>query len=73
MIASTELPIDAKICDNFHFFPLKKSAGEWADEALRISDGHIRRDMSIYAREAGFDVKTQGARMSEWYCQLLGI
>ncbi|MBR4195598.1 MAG: glycosyltransferase family 1 protein [Synergistaceae bacterium] len=73
VIASTELPIDAKICDNFHFFPLKKSAGEWADEALKISDGHIRRDMSIYAREAGFDVKTQGARMSEWYCQLLGI
>lgn len=73
VIASSEIPVEAKICDNFRFMSLKKSAGEWADEALRISDGHVRRDMSSYAREAGFDVKVQAAKMSEWYCQLLGI
>lgn len=72
LCADTVTP-ETKFCDNLRFMSLNKSAGEWADEALRISDGHVRRDMSIYAREAGFDVKTQGARMSEWYCQLLGI
>ena len=72
LCADTVTP-ETKFCDNLRFMSLNKSAGEWADEALKISDGHIRRDMSIYAREAGFDVKTQGARMSEWYCQLLGI
>ena len=73
VIASTELPVEAKICDNFHFMPLRDSAVRWAEEALRISDGHVRKDMSIYARESGFDVKTQGERLSEWYCSLLGI
>lgn len=73
VIASTELPIEAKICDNFHFFPLKKSASEWAEEALKISDGHVRKDMSSYARNAGYDVKTQAAKLSEWYCNILGI
>ena len=73
VVASTELPDDARFCDNLHFMPLKKSASEWAEEALRISDGHVRRDMSSYAREAGFDIKVQGAKLSEWYCELLGI
>ena len=72
LCADTVTP-ETKVCDNLRFMSLNKSAGEWADKALKISDGHVRRDMSIYAREAGFDVKTQGARMSEWYCQLLGI
>ena len=73
VIASTELPIEAKICENFHFYPLKKSASEWAEEALRISNGHVRRDMSQNARNAGFDIKTQAEKLSDWYCSLLGI
>ena len=73
VVASTELPDDAKFCDSFRFMPLKKSASEWAEEALRISDGHARRDMSSYAREAGFDIKVQAGKLQEWYCELLGI
>ncbi len=73
VIASSEVPDEAKFCDNMKFMSLRQSASEWAQEALRISDGHVRKDMSIYARESGFDVKTQGERLSEWYCSLLGI
>ena len=73
VIASDKIPAEAKFCDNLHFMSLQKSASEWAEEALRISDGHVRRDMSGIAMESGFDVKAQAARMSEWYCQLLGI
>ncbi len=73
VIASSEVPSEGKFCDNFHFMPLRKSASEWAEEALRISDGHIRRDMSKYARKSGFDIKTQAAKLSDWYCSLLGI
>lgn len=72
LCADTVTP-ETKFCDNLCFMSLNKSAGEWADEALRISDGHVRRDMSNYAREAGFDIKVQAAKMSDWYCQLLGI
>lgn len=72
LCADTVTP-ETKFCDNLRFMSLNKSAGEWADEALRISDGHVRRDMSSYAREAGFDIKVQAAKMSDWYCQLLGI
>ena len=72
LCADTVTP-ETKFCDNMRFMSLRESARDWAREALRISNGHIRRDMSQPARDAGFDIKAQGARMSEWYCQLLGI
>ena len=72
-LCSDRVTPEVKFCDNLRFMSLRKSAGEWADEALRISDGHVRRDMSSYARKAGFDIKVQAAKMSDWYCQLLGI
>ena len=72
-LCSDRVTSETKFCDNLRFMSLKRSASEWAEEALRISDGHVRKDMSIYARESGFDVKTQGERLSEWYCSLLGI
>ncbi len=73
VIASSEVPDEAKFCDNMKFMSLSQSASEWAQEALRISDGHVRKDMSSYARESGFDVKTQAVKLSEWYCEILGI
>ena len=72
LCADTVTP-ETKFCDNMRFMSLRESPRDWAREALRISNGHIRRDMSQSARDAGFDIKAQGARMSEWYCQLLGI
>jgi len=72
-LCSDRVTPETKFCDNLRFMSLKKSASEWAEEALRISDGHIRRDMSKYARESGFDVKTQAVKLSEWYCEILGI
>ena len=73
VICSDELPEEAKVCENLRFMSLKRSAEDWAREALRMCEGHIRRDMSIYAREHGFDIKEQAVKMSEWYCELLGI
>ena len=73
VLCSTEIPDEAKICDALRFMSLKDSAADWAREALRISNGHIRRDMSSYAREAGFDVKAQAKKLTEWYCGLLGL
>ena len=64
---------ETKFCDNMKFLSLKKSAHEWADEALKLCENHVRRDMSTEAREHGFDVKVQAAKMSKWYCRLLGI
>lgn len=72
-LCSDAVTPETKFCENMRFMSLKKSASEWAQEALKMYDGHIRRDMSIYAREAGFDVKAQAAKLSEWYCDLLGI
>ncbi|MBQ7219457.1 MAG: glycosyltransferase family 1 protein [Synergistaceae bacterium] len=64
---------ETKFCGNMRFMSLKESAGAWAEEALRISEGHVRHDMSSYAREAGFDVKVQAEKLTKWYCTLLGI
>ncbi len=73
LLCSDEMTAETKICPNLHFFSLSKSAGDWADEALRISDGHIRRDMTPYAQEHGFDIRTEAAKLTEWYCKLLGL
>ena len=73
VLCSTELTVETKICENLHFISLKDSPGYWADEALRISAGHIRQDMSSYARKFGFDIRTEAAKLSEWYCELLGL
>ena len=73
VIASREVPDEAKFCGNLHFMSLKRSASEWAEEALRISDGHVRKDMSQNARDSGFGIKTQAEKLSEWYCEILGI
>lgn len=72
-LCSDRVTPETKFCDNMKFMSLSQSASEWAQEALRISDGHVRKDMSEIARSAGFDVKTQAVKMSEWYCSLLGI
>ena len=72
-LCSDRVTPETKFCDNLEFMSLNHSAGEWAREALRISEGHIRRDMRDIARNAGFDVRTQAAKMSKWYCDLLGI
>ena len=64
---------ETKFCDNMKFLSLRKSAHEWAQEALKLCEGHQRRDMSEEARAHGFDVKVQAAKMTKWYCRLLGI
>ena len=72
LCADTVTP-ETKFCDNLHFMPLNAGAEAWAEEALRISNGHVRQDMSSYARDAGFDVKVQAEKLTKWYCTLLGI
>ena len=73
VVCSTELPVEAKICENLHFISLKDSASRWADEALRISEVHSRKDMTSSARKFGFDIRTEAVKLSEWYCRLLGL
>lgn len=73
VLCSDQLPYDAKISDNLHFMSLKKSALEWAEKAISISNGHVRRNMSSYAKEHGFDIKSQAVKLYEWYRGLLGI
>ena len=72
-VCSTEVPDEAKICDACKFIPLSRSASEWADETFKLCYGHIRRDMSQYARSAGFDIKQQAQKLTAWYCELLGL
>lgn len=72
-LCSDTVTREVKFCENLHFMSLSKSAGEWAEEALRISENHVRRDMSDAAREHGFDIREQALKLQEWYCKLLDI
>ncbi len=73
VICSDELPQEVKICDCIKFLSLNQSPQEWANQAINISQNHHRHDMSTYAREHGFDIHVQAAKLSTWYCHLLGI
>ena len=72
-LCSDAVTSETKFCENLHFMSLKESAASWAEEALKISTGHVRQDMSSEARKAGFDVKIQAQKLSQWYCTLLSI
>ncbi len=73
ILCSDSMTAETKICPNLQFLSLKAPPSYWADEALRISQGHSRKDMSSYARKRGFDIKTEAVKLSEWYSELLGL
>ena len=73
MLCSDAVTRETKFCDSFRFISLDKSPQEWANEAINLSHNHHRQDMSIYAREHGFDIHIQAEKLTKWYCHLLGI
>ena len=72
-LCSDAVTSETKFCENLHFMSLSKNAGEWAEEALKMSEHYIRRDMQKEAIEHGFDIKAQAKKMTRWYCDLLKI
>lgn len=57
---------EVKICDNFHFLSLDKSAKEWADV---ISETNLERSINAHEKviSAGYQIEEQAAKLLEIY------
>ena len=71
VIMSDTITREVKVSDLAHYFPLKSSAEEWAEEILKVkSEQPERRDMSEEIRKTGFDIKEISKLMIQKYISL---
>lgn len=71
VIASREVPIEAKICNNIQYLSLDDSIEVWSSKILEQQTQKIRSNMKKYALNAGYDIKYSAKKMTEWYINLL--
>lgn len=69
---STEIPAESSPCNDLGtFIGLDKTADEWAKRIVeRMSQRQPRKDQSERIKHAGFDSKTEGKKLGDYYCQL---
>lgn len=69
MIFSTAVTPEASACELGHFFDLKEGAAAWAEKIIPIvaENMPIRRSHAKEVADAGFDSKTEAAKMLAFY------
>ena len=69
MIFSTAVTPEASACELGHFIDLKEGAAAWAEKIIPIvaENMPIRRSHAKEVADAGFDSKTEAAKMLEFY------
>ena len=67
------MPEDAKIFENFKYMSLSDSVINWANRIMKYQGGYERKNMKQFAIKAGYDIKTTGPELTEWYCKLLKL
>lgn len=73
VICSDQVPDEAKISDTFFYLSLEDSAEKWADKIIDSSQNHERLDMKQHAVKSGYEITVAAEKMTDWYCELLGI
>ena len=73
VIVADTVPEDAKICENFKYMSLSDSVINWANRIMKYQGGYERKNMKQFAIKAGYDIKTTGPELTEWYCKLLKL
>lgn len=69
-IASTEVPVIAKITDNLEFISLNKSAKEWSDEIFSKLNNETRKSYVKEATKYGYDIKSEAENIEKYYISL---
>lgn len=70
-VASTEVPLIAKVTDNVEFVSLDDNVQVWSDTTFKLLDNYKRRDNSKDVRNSGYDIKKEAKKLEEKYSNLL--
>lgn len=69
LIASDTIPRETKLCDCVKFMSIKDEPIKWAEEAIRLFEGTVRKDNSKLIREKGYDIQESYKWMEEFYLE----
>ncbi len=64
---SSNVPSQCKLTPNVTSVSLEKNAGEWADVILKNIRTFIRKDMSSYIKDAGYDIQVNAKWLEGFY------
>lgn len=68
VLASTEVPAEAKITDNFYYLSLKSSAKEWAEMAIKLMrNGRKTDDVYNQIVNSGYDIQNTAKQLQRLY------
>lgn len=67
---SENIPIEAKISENFTVLPLTESPKKWAEKIIQ-NRTYERKSMSENASKCGYDIKKAAFELSQWYFDLV--
>lgn len=66
-IVSSNISKKVKLTQLIDFISLDEKAEVWADKILSYKDKNIRKDRIIEIKDSGFDMKTVGSMLQEFY------
>ena len=70
-LASTEVPIDAKVTDNLKFISLNDSAEVWSNTLLNDIKNYKRISSEDIVRNSGYDIKIESKKLEDKYMELI--
>lgn len=70
-LASTEVPIDAKVTDNLKFISLNDSAEVWSNTLLNDIKDYKRVSSEDIVRNSGYDIKIESKKLEDKYMELI--
>lgn len=68
-VSKEGIPQSAKMCENFEFISLNKSAQEWAK--IILSKKHTRIDNDEKIKQSGYDIREESKKLEKEFMQLI--
>ena len=70
-IASTNVPIDAKLTENFSIVSLADNINTWIQEIDKLKEKNSRGEYASYIEKAGYEIKNENEKLLNLYLSLL--
>lgn len=70
-IASTNVPVEAKLINDFKFLPLETAERDWADSIIKLAKPNQRKSNKNEFIRAGFDIYTETKKLEEYYLDFI--
>ena len=69
-IASSEVPLEAKLIDNFKYLSLNDAIELWVNSIIELTDNNVRYSNSVLISKNGYDIVIEAKKLENWYLEL---